>query len=71
MTGSGKFDINDEEGWTLLPGGKVLTIDAYVQLYQSNGMNYEIYDPTSGTWSVAGTTPVQLWDSAATLRGTE
>jgi hypothetical protein len=68
-TGSGKFDINDEEGWTLLPGGKVLTVDAYVQLYQSNGMNYEIYDPSSGTWSVAGTTPVQLWDSAATCGG--
>ena len=23
-TGSGKFDDNDEEGWVLLPGGKVL-----------------------------------------------
>jgi len=68
-TGSGKFDINDEEGWTLLPSGQVLTIDAYVQHYQSNGMNYEIYDPGSGTWSVAGTTPVQLWDSAATCGG--
>jgi len=26
-TGSGKFDINDEEGWTLLPNGHVLTVD--------------------------------------------
>ena len=68
-TGSGKFDINDEEGWTLLPSGKVLTVDAYVQHYQFNGMNYEIYDPNSGSWSVAGTTPVQLWDSAATCGG--
>ena len=68
-TGSGKFDINDEEGWTLLPNGKVLTIDAYVQLYQSTGKNYELYDPNSGSWSVAGTTPVQLWDSAATCGG--
>jgi hypothetical protein len=68
-TGSGKFDINDEEGWTLLPNGKVLTVDAYVQHYQSNGMNYEIYDPNSGSWSVAGTTPVQLWDSAANCGG--
>jgi hypothetical protein len=68
-TGSGKFDINDEEGWTLLPSGKVLTIDAYVGSYQSNGMNYELYDPSSGTWSVAGTTPVQLWDSAANCGG--
>ena len=68
-TGTGKFDINDEEGWTLLPNGKVLTVDAYVQHYQSTGMNYELYDPSTGTWSVAGTTPVQLWDSAATCGG--
>ena len=62
-TGTGKFDINDEEGWTLLPGGKVLTVDAYVQMFQQNGKNYELYDPASGSWSVPGTTPVQLWDS--------
>src|SRR5437867_4472092 len=68
-TGTGKFDINDEEGWTLLPNGKVLAVDCYVQHYQSNGMNYELYDPISGTWSVAGTTPVQLWDSAASCGG--
>lgn len=68
-TGTGKFDDNDEEGWNLLPSGKVLTVDAYVGMYQSNGMNYELYDPGSGTWSVAGTTPVQLWDSAATCGG--
>ena len=68
-TGSGKFDVNDEEGWTLLPSGKVLTVDAYVFQYQSNGMNYELYDPTSGNWSVAGTTLVQLWDSAANCGG--
>ena len=29
-TGTGKFDINDEEGWSLLPDGSVLTVDAYV-----------------------------------------
>src|SRR5215471_18702785 len=29
-TGKNKFDINDEEGWTLLPNKKVLTVDAYV-----------------------------------------
>jgi hypothetical protein len=68
-TGSGKFDINDEEGWNLLPSGNVLTVDAYVGHYQANGMNYELYDPIAGTWSVAGTTPVQLWDSAANCGG--
>ena len=68
-TGTGKFDINDEEGWQLLPSGNVLTVDAYVQHYDSTGMNYEILDPSTGAWSVAGTTPVQLWDSAANCGG--
>jgi len=63
QTGAGKFDIHDEEGWTLLPGGKVLTVDAYVFQYDPNGKNSEIYDPATGTWSSAGSTVVQLWDS--------
>jgi len=62
-TGSGKFDENDEEGWNLLPGGKVLTVDAYVNKSDPNGTNSEIYDPNSGSWSSAGSTIVQLWDS--------
>ncbi len=72
-TGSGKFDPNDEEGWTLLPNGKVLTVDAYVPIapfpYIPNGMNSEIYNPRSGSWRSAGNTPVQLWDSAAACGG--
>lgn len=66
-TGSGKFDVNDEEGWTLLPNGRVLTVDAYVPIglkYMPLGTNSEIYDPSSGSWSSAGSTIVQLWDSA-------
>jgi hypothetical protein len=31
-TGEGKFDPNDEEGWTLLPDKQVLTVDAYVPI---------------------------------------
>ena len=68
-TGSGKFDIYDEEGMTLLPGGKVLDVDAYVFQYQANGMNWETYDPSSGAWTSQGNTPVQLWDSAANCGG--
>ena len=45
-TGSGKFDENDEEGWTLLPGGKVLTVDAYTDIGDPSGTNSEIYDPS-------------------------
>ena len=64
-TGAGKLTVNDEEGWTLLPGlsGEVLTVDCYVFSYDANGTNSEIYDPATGTWSSAGSTIVQLWDS--------
>jgi hypothetical protein len=62
-TGTGKFDGNDEEGWTLLPGGKVLTVDAYTTIGDPNGTNSEIYNPTTGSWTSAGSTIVQLWDS--------
>jgi hypothetical protein len=63
-TGTGKFDVYDEEGLTLLPGGKVLDVDAYVFRYQGTGMNWETYDPTSGSWTSQGNTPAQYWDSA-------
>jgi hypothetical protein len=66
-TGTGKFDPNDEEGWVLLPNGKVVSVDAYVPIrpfpYIPDGKNFELYNPRSGSWHVAGTTPVQLWDS--------
>jgi len=68
-TGSGKFDINDEEGWTLLPNKQVLTVDAYVFAYDPTGTNSEIYVPGSGKWHSAGSTIVQLWDSAAACGG--
>ena len=61
--GKGKFDINDEEGWTLLPNGKLLTVDAYVFQYDATGTNSEIYNPSTATWTSAGSTIMQLWDS--------
>lgn len=64
--GTGKFDSNNEEGWTLLPGGKVLTVDGYVPInipYLPAGTNSEIFNPASGVWQSAGTTISQLWDS--------
>jgi hypothetical protein len=59
----GKADDFDEEGWTLLPNGQVLTVDAYVGSYNATGMNSEVYNPSTNTWSTAGSTLVQLWDS--------
>jgi len=66
-TGANKFDVHDEEGWTLLPNGKVLTVDAYVPIgitYMPTDTNSEIYDAATGSWSSAGSTVLQLWDSA-------
>ena len=72
-TGAGKFDPNDEEGWNLLPNGEVLTVDAYVPIppfpYIPTGTNSEVYNSWSGAWSSAGSTIVQLWDSAAACGG--
>jgi hypothetical protein len=69
-TGAGKYDPNDEEGWNLLPDGKVLTVDAYVPIdgfpYLPDGTNSELYNPATGMWHSAGSTIVQLWDSGLT-----
>jgi hypothetical protein len=54
LTGSGKADSNTEEGWTMLPNGKVLTVDT------ANGTNSELYNPSTGTWASAGSTIVTL-----------
>lgn len=67
-TGDNKFDANDEEGWNLLPNGEVLAVDAYVPIdtpYNPTGTNSELYNPKTGSWHTAGSTIVQLWDSAA------
>jgi hypothetical protein len=60
-TGAGKFDVYDEEGWTLLPNTQVLTVDAYVGT-GTCGQNSEIYNPVAKTWSSAGNVGVQLSD---------
>ena len=67
--GNGKFDVFDEEGWNMLPNGKILTVDAYVFAYDPTGTNSELYDPSSQTWSSAGSTVVQIWDSGCGVRG--
>lgn len=54
LTGAGKADGNSEEGWTLLPKGKVLTADV------GNEPNSELYNPRKGSWSSAGSLPGDL-----------
>ena len=64
-TGTGKFDDNDEEGWTMLPGGKILTVDAYVPSGCCK-MGYQIYDPTTGAWTTpTNNTVVNLVDPSS------
>ena len=53
-TGASKADSNSEEGWTLLPNGKVLTVDT------ENGTESELFDPTTGSWSLTGDTKATL-----------
>lgn len=47
---TGKNDPNDEEGWTLEPNGKLLTVDTWAI------GSTQLFDPTSDTWSFAGAT---------------
>jgi len=60
-TGGNKFDINDEEGWNLLPSGDVLTVNAYVQTGTCDTGSQRYVD-TTGSWVDAGSTMVQLPD---------
>jgi hypothetical protein len=48
IIGTGKADWNSEEGWTLLPDGTVLTVDA---VYAGCGTGTERYDPVTGRWT--------------------
>jgi hypothetical protein len=65
-TGVGKADINDEEGWTLLPNDNVITVDSSLSVEQGVN-NTELYNPSTGTWSSGGLTPAALPDSAYEL----
>ena len=61
-TGAGKADINDEEGWTLLPSGDVLTVDAYPAFYSNcpprpaTPTGSERYRDATNNWVSAGST---------------
>ena len=46
----GKNDPNDEESWTLLPSGKMLTVDTWLT------PSTELFTPNNLSWSFAGDT---------------
>ncbi len=48
-TGTGKGDINDEEGWTQLPDGTLFSVDANRSLGGPNDV--EIYSESTGAWT--------------------
>lgn len=54
IVGNGKSDTNSEEGWTLLRNGDLLTADVF------GAPNSELFNPSSSSWSSAGTIPVNL-----------
>jgi hypothetical protein len=62
-TGTGKADDNDEEGWSLLRDGTVLTVDATLGIGTPSPA--ELYSPSTGTWSATATAPIILVDPAA------
>ena len=59
ITNTGKSDTYSEEGFGLLPNGKILTVDC------ANIPNSEIYDPATGKWVSAGSTGVHLPDAGS------
>ena len=65
IPGTGKLDPNDEEGWTLLPNDRVLTVDIEHNWNGSDGgtcspCTSELFNPLNDTWSATGNVPVDL-----------
>jgi hypothetical protein len=61
---TGKGDNNNEEGWTFIPGNKIVTVDANRDLNVGHN-DVEILDPSTNTWSQAGTTKDPLVDAGS------
>jgi hypothetical protein len=58
----------DEQGYMLLPSGKVLTLDIWTDVIFSpfgatgDATNSELYEPNTGMWVASGSTPVSMVD---------
>ncbi len=62
---AGGVRYQSEQGYELLPGGDVLTIDIWTDVPGGRPTNAERYNPASGRWLEAGNTPVSLVDPRA------
>jgi hypothetical protein len=60
--GKNKADVNDEESWSLLFDGRIVTADANVFAMTTDYQHSEIYDPGSDAWSSLPDVPVELDD---------
>jgi hypothetical protein len=57
VTDPTKDDLNNEENWTLLPNGFVLTVEAYTNAPAPPcGDGAVVFEPITGTWADAGNT---------------
>ena len=60
---TGKADDFAEEGWTLLPGGSLFTVDV------GNPLHAEHFDPVTAQWYSDGSTPVDLTSPSSAPSG--
>jgi len=58
-------NYQDEQGYTLLPSGNVLTIDIWTAYPSGAATNAELYNVATHSWIAAGNTPVSLPDPPA------
>jgi uncharacterized repeat protein (TIGR01451 family) len=65
LMSTNKADVNDEEGWVLLPDGTVLTVDYSYGSPPGSGLvgsgtHGETYNPLTDSWTPTGSTMVTL-----------
>lgn len=65
ITTTGKLDSNDEEGWHILPNGKVLTVDSRTP------NSFEVYDPATKSWTNGTTAGVTIGDIGGNCNSAE
>jgi hypothetical protein len=63
--GGHPIQYQDEQGYTLLPSGDVLTVEVWTNYPTANPTNAERYIPGSHKWVSAGNTPVSVVDPIA------